>query len=67
MTKPRALLAKKEAYVAKHLGVDAYLAQTINFGGELMSLGEAIATLQSEGHPQKYIDRWIQGAMRLRE
>ncbi len=33
----------------------------INFGGECMPRGEAIAIMQSEGQEQGSIDRWLQG------
>ena len=43
--------------------VTDYLKQTINFGGEVMSLGRAIKIMQDEGHAQVLIDRWVQGAL----
>lgn len=40
------------------------LARLVSFGGVLTSVGEVIATLQAEGHPQVLIDRYLQGATR---
>lgn len=39
------------------------LADSVNFGGRIVPLGEAIAAMQAEGHPQSLIDRWMQGAI----
>jgi hypothetical protein len=40
-----------------------HLSQPVNFGGLLVPLGEAIATLRTEGTPDHLIDRWVQGAL----
>jgi hypothetical protein len=42
---------------------DAYLTRPVNFGGQVVSLGDAIAAMQAEGHAQPLIDRWVQGAL----
>jgi hypothetical protein len=41
--------------------VDRYLGEIINYGGEFMSRGEAIADMQRIGMEPRCIDRWLQG------
>jgi hypothetical protein len=40
-----------------------YLSQPVNFGGITVTLYEAISTMRAEGHPERLIDRWVQGAL----
>jgi hypothetical protein len=47
-------------------GVAAYEAELIPFGGYLVPRGEVIAEMQAEGHDRINIDRFLQGADRLK-
>lgn len=42
------------------------LDEVVSFGGIPTKLGDVIAQLQREGHPQAYIDRYVQGLARGR-
>lgn len=42
-----------------------YLSELVTFGGEILTRGQVMAILQSEGHSQVLIDRWLQGARSL--
>lgn len=43
-------------------GLKNYLNEHIMFGGDIVTRGKAITIMQDEGTPQKYIDRYMQGA-----
>lgn len=44
----------------------AALGQPVNFGGIMVPLAFAIDTMRAEGHDERLIDRWVQGALLAR-
>ena len=43
-----------------------YLSQTVNFGGEVSTVGEVITTLRAEGAPERCIGAYVLGLLASR-
>lgn len=57
---PKLLPPKAEPMVKR--GVDKYLSEKINYGGEMVSRGSVMTDLQKKGYTQKQIDAYMMGA-----
>lgn len=60
-----AMGVKERRQMKKLRGMDAYLAERINYGGEIKTRGEVISEMQAQGTRQVLIDRYMQGAKTL--